>query len=130
MAIKSRNKVSIAFSMSSMTDIVFLLLIFFIVLSTMVMPYGENVDLPNSDTRIVDKANIAVSIQANLQYTLDGSPISRAALESALVAKAKLGTSPHVVLYVDESVPTGETINFLSIVKKHGLGIVIATERP
>ncbi len=128
MAIKTRNKVNIAFSMSSMTDIVFLLLIFFIVLSTMVMPYGTTVDLPNGENRTTGKADLAVTIKSDLQYEFNGQPISRSALEGLLIEKAKAQTAPQVVLYVDEAVPTGETISFLALVKKHKLGIVIATE--
>jgi len=66
MALKSRNKVSAVFSMSSMTDIVFLLLIFFMLTSTLVTTNALDLVLPNSTAQTVKKQRVSVSINENL----------------------------------------------------------------
>jgi len=71
MALKSRNKVSAVFSMSSMTDIVFLLLIFFMLTSTLVTTNALDLVLPNSTAQTVKKQRVSVSINENLEYYID-----------------------------------------------------------
>ena len=128
MSIKSRNKVSVSFSMSSMTDIVFLLLIFFIILSTLVTPYGAKVDLPTGKSRTGDHPKIAVTIRPDLTYQLDGQDIAKSQLEGMLVKRKNEVEKPSIVLHVDKQVPTGETVGFLSLAKEYGFSIVIATK--
>lgn len=126
MSIRSRNKVEVSFSMSSMTDIVFLLLIFFIILSTLVSPFGVKVDLPTGNVRHKDHPKIDVSITSDLQYSLDGSYLTKSELREAL--RGYKGGIEKVVLHVDKTIPTGETIEILSMAKEFGLDIVIATK--
>lgn len=128
MGIRSRNKVSISFSMSSMTDIVFLLLIFFIILSTLVSPYGAKVDLPTGKVRTGEHPKISVAIFPDLHYNIDGQDIDKNALEGILVARKDEVEKPVIELRVDKTVPTGETVSFLSLAKEHGFSIVIATK--
>ena len=82
MGLKKRNKVSAEFSMSSLTDIIFLLLIFFMLTSTLVriQPF----DLPESDSKTVASTSVVVTIQKDGQHTLNGINISSRALERAL----------------------------------------------
>jgi len=70
--------------MSSMTDIVFLLLIFFIILSTLVSPFGVKVDLPTGKSRTTEHPKIDVSITSDLQYSLNGSYLTKAELREGL----------------------------------------------
>ena len=88
MAIQSRNKVEVSFSMSSMTDIVFLLLIFFIILSTLVSPYGAKVDLPTGKARTSEHPKISVAIKPDLTYNLDGQDVGKE--EIALFTKTSV----------------------------------------
>ncbi|MDP4685923.1 MAG: biopolymer transporter ExbD [Salibacteraceae bacterium] len=125
MSIRSRNKVEVSFSMSSMTDIVFLLLIFFIILSTLVSPFGVKVDLPTGKSRTTEHPKIDVSITSDLQYSLNGSYLTKSELREGL--RGYRGGTEKVVLHVDKTIPTGETIEILSMAKEFGLEIVIAT---
>ncbi|MBT3647309.1 MAG: biopolymer transporter ExbD [Flavobacteriales bacterium] len=128
MGINSRNKVSVSFSMSSMTDIVFLLLIFFIILSTLVSPYGAKVDLPTGKNRTKEHPKISVSIRTDLSYNLDGQDVSKSQIKALLLKRKAEVKKPSIVLNVDQTVPTGETIGFLSLAKENGFTVVIATK--
>jgi biopolymer transport protein ExbD len=128
MAIQSRNKVEVSFSMSSMTDIVFLLLIFFIILSTLVSPYGAKVDLPTGKARTSEHPKISVAIKPDLTYNLDGQDVGKEELRSLLKQRKAEVEKPVIELRVDQTVPTGETVSFLSIAKENGFSIVIATK--
>ena len=116
--------------MSSLTDIVFLLLIFFIILSTFVSPTGAEVELPESDTRTTKHPTIAVTIKPDLTYLIDSEITPKGSMESILRRKAEGGKKPQIILSVDKSVPVGETISFLSMCKKNEFGIVIKTQPP
>lgn len=128
MNLKSRNKVDPSFSMSSMTDLVFLLLIFFIIVSTMVSPYALPVDLPISKNQSKDKQNVALRIDKDLIYSVNNQIIDPAVLESELMNKLGNVAEPSIVLHVDQSVPTGATVKVLDIAKQHKWKIVLATK--
>lgn len=128
MAIQSRNKVEVSFSMSSMTDIVFLLLIFFIILSTLVSPYGAKVDLPTGKARTTEHPKISVAIKPDLTYNLDGQDVAKAELRALLKQRKAEVDKPVIELRVDQTVPTGETVSFMSLAKENGFSIVIATK--
>jgi len=128
MGIKSRNKVSVSFSMSSMTDIVFLLLIFFIILSTLVSPFGAKVDLPTGKARTKEHPKISVSIRPDLSYNIDGQDVNKSQVEAILVKRKGEVDKPSIVLRVDKQVPTGETVGFLSVAKEYDFSVVIATK--
>lgn len=128
MGIKSRNKVSVAFSMASMTDIVFLLLIFFIIVSTMVSPYALNVTLPTSNNKVSNKSEVSVTIKPDLSHYINGKPIDAGALEGRLISDLSGKEKPQIVLHVDESVPTGVSVKILDIANRNKFGIVLATK--
>lgn len=128
MAIRSRNKVELSFSMSSMTDIVFLLLIFFIILSTLVSPFGAKVDLPSGKARIKDIPKMNLTVTSDLNYQLDGQSVTRNQLERIFSERQNEENKPSIILNVDKSIPTGETVSILSLAKEYGFGIVIATK--
>lgn len=128
MDLRSRNKVDPSFSMSSMTDLVFLLLIFFIILSTLVSPYALPVDLPVSKNRAKDKQTIALRIDQDMIYSVDNQIIDQMALESTLAAKLSGAEKPGIILHVDQQVPTGNTVQVLDIAKRNKWKIVLATK--
>jgi biopolymer transport protein ExbD len=84
MAIGSRNKVNAQFSMSSMTDIVFLLLIFFMVTSTQIAPNGLQVTLPKSSSQMSERPTVSVSINSNLQFAVNTEIVPFEELETRL----------------------------------------------
>ena len=128
MNLRSRNKVDPSFSMSSMTDLVFLLLIFFIIVSTLVSPYALPVDLPVSSNQSKEKQNVSLRIDKDLVYSVNNKIINAAVLESELASSLSSVTDPSIVFHVDQSVPTGETVKVLDIAKRHKWKIVLATK--
>ena len=84
MALKSRNKVSPNFNMSSMTDIVFLLLIFFMLTSTLVSPNALKLLLPNSKAKTLEKQTISVSINKELDFYINENMVLESNLENEL----------------------------------------------
>ena len=75
MALGSRNKISVSFSMASMTDIVFLLLIFFMITSTLISPNALKVLLPSSTSKTMGKQSVSVTIKPDLTYYVNAKPV-------------------------------------------------------
>jgi biopolymer transport protein ExbD len=111
-----------------MTDLVFLLLIFFIIVSTLVSPYSLPVDLPVSSNKSKDKQNIALRIDRDLNYSVNNDIIDPLALEAELAGRLAGTDKPSIVFHVDQSVPTGETVKVLDIAKRNQWKIVLATK--
>ena len=127
MALKRGSKISSAFNMSSMTDVVFLLLIFFMLTSTLVHPNALKLVLPQSKTQASAKPQTSVSITADLRYYVETKRVSYDELEPALAAK--LGEQPdmYIALHVDETVPMREVVKVMNIAKKHKYKLILAT---
>ena len=128
MDLKGRNRISASFSMSSMTDLVFLLLIFFIILSTMVSPYALPVDLPNSSNKSKEKQNISVRIDQDLIYSVNNQIIDKSLLEEKISSTPIKGDERKVILHVDKKVPSGTLVEVLDMAKKNEWKIVLATK--
>ncbi|MCB0767080.1 MAG: biopolymer transporter ExbD [Flavobacteriales bacterium] len=128
MAIRSTHRVDAGFSLSSMTDLVFLLLIFFVIVSTMVSPFALPVDLPkNKTSSSKTQPKVALRLMDEQGGTLNGSPIGMDGIEGALVAEmAKHTESDAIVLSVAQDVPTGRMVDVLNIAKTHKWRIVLA----
>jgi len=128
MGLKSRNKVSVTFSMSSMTDIVFLLLIFFIIVSTMVSPNALKVLLPTSSAKTSSPQTVSVSISPDLEYYVNGNPVEVSGLE--LMIKTNIGDAekPGIVLHCDQSVPLEHAVMVMDIANKNQYDLVLATK--
>jgi biopolymer transport protein ExbD len=124
MNLGQRNKVSVTGNMSSMTDLVFLLLIFFVILSTLVSN-GVNVELPKAKGTNSVTAKMTVSIMADESYYVNGGAVAKADLESIL--KVRMEDSPDNVLYlqVDESVPTGATVELIGMAKANDWKVML-----
>lgn len=129
MGLRSSHRVDAGFNMSSMTDLVFLLLIFFVILSTLVSPYALPVDLPTSANKTKDKAKVSVRIDAEQHYSVNNNLIEPSQLEGVLQAEMAKNTSDQaIVLHVDQSVPTGVTVSVLDICKRNKWKIILATK--
>ena len=128
MDLKGRNRISATFSMSSMTDIVFLLLIFFIILSTMVSPYALPVDLPNSANKSKEKQNISVRIDKDLIFSVNNQIVDKSVLESSISSIAIRGDERKVILHVDKLVASGTLVEVLDMAKRNEWKIVLATK--
>ncbi|MCQ2204915.1 MAG: biopolymer transporter ExbD [Bacteroidales bacterium] len=127
MALKRRNKLSAAFSMSSMTDIIFLLLIFFMLTSTLVHPNALKLLLPQSSNQTSAKPNTSVSITKDLRYYVETRRVDFEELEPTL--QKKLGEQPdlYIALHVDETVPMKEVVKVMNIAKKNKYKLILAT---
>ena len=114
--------------MSSMTDLVFLLLIFFIILSTLVSPFALPVDLPNSSNKTKEKQRVALRIDSDLNYSVGNQIIDPLNLENELLGRLAVHEDKSVILHVDQAVPTGKTVEVLDIAKRNKWKIVLATK--
>ena len=129
MALRSKNKVSAAFSMSSMTDIVFLLLIFFMLTSTLVTTNALDLVLPNSTAQTVKKQRVSVSINENFEYFIDKEAVKLKYIEAQLIDKLAGQDEQVVVLRVDKSVPIEYAVEVMDIAYRNKFKIVLATQQ-
>jgi biopolymer transport protein ExbD len=128
MAISSKNRVSVSFSMSGMTDIVFLLLIFFMLASTLIVPAAMNVLLPQSNNQTVASPDVGVSITNNLEYYINDEQTSLTELEFKLKSYLSNGDEmPTIRLNADESLDMNEIYDFLEIAKRNKLKVILGT---
>ncbi|MBN2165315.1 MAG: biopolymer transporter ExbD [Marinilabiliaceae bacterium] len=127
MALRSRNKISATFSMSSMTDLVFLLLIFFMLTSTLVHPQAIKLLLPQSKTQTAAKPLTTVSITKDLRYYVESKRVRFNEIETLL--QQKLGQNPdiYISLHVDETVPMKEVVKVMNIAKRNKYKLILAT---
>lgn len=117
MAIQTRNKRSTEFSMASMSDLVFLLLIFFMLTSTLVAPNAIKLLLPSSNSRTIEQPpKVIVSINENLEYFLQGIQINEASLETGLLDKLTGQESMSIRLEADKNIPVQYVVNVIDIV--------------
>ena len=125
MAFKRTTKVLSETAMSSMTDLVFLLLIFFLITSTLINPNALKLLLPKSTGQVSAKATVSVSIKdwGNDTYTFhlngDETPTEFAALQS--------DDDPTFSIYTDESVPVKEVVAVMNIAKRNHYKVILAT---
>lgn len=127
MAITPRNKISINFSSVGMTDVVFNLLIFFMLTSTLVHPSALKLLLPKGSTQTSAKPLTTVSVTNDLKYYVELQPVALEQLEDVL--KQKLGSKPdtYISLHADKSVPFENVVNVLNIAQKNNYKLIIAT---
>ncbi len=134
MAIKRNTKVLSEFSMSSMTDIVFLLLIFFLVTSTLVNPNALKLLLPKSTGQVSAKATVSVSIKhyqdsGTFTYHINGeqTPVRFDQIEGELNELLMTEEDPTFSIYSDETVPIGEVVKIMNIAKRNHYKVILAT---
>lgn len=127
MGIGSKNKVDASFNMSSMTDIVFLLLIFFLVTSTLIHPNALELTLPKSSSQASEKPVVSVSITANLQFAVGSDMVLFEQIEPLLQQKLSGQDKPSIALHVDKSVPMEEVVKVMNIAKNNKWRLILAT---
>ncbi|MBQ3979109.1 MAG: biopolymer transporter ExbD [Bacteroidales bacterium] len=134
MAFKRTTKVNSEMSMSSMTDLVFLLLIFFLVTSTLVNPNALKLLLPKSTGQVTAKPTVSVSIKdwGGEMYTYhingDETPTQFSDLEDELVSLLQSEEDPTFSIYSDESVPIKEVVSIMNIAKRNHYKVILATQ--
>ena len=118
MAIKSRNKVEPAFNSSSMSDLVFLLLIFFMLTSTLVAPNAIKLMLPSSSSKTMAKQTVTVYINDQYQYFVNETPADDQQLAGLINANIGEDNQATVVLRSDKSVPVQYVVNVIDAVNE------------
>jgi len=127
MNLKTRNKRNVDFNMSSMTDIVFLLLIFFMLTSTLVSPNALKLLLPKSSGRTLATQSVSVSIDKELQFYFNKDRINISELEGKLINIASEEDAT-VVLNAEKSVPIEEVVKVMGIANKLKIKMILATD--
>ena len=135
MALKRRNKVEAAFSMSSMTDLIFLLLLFFVMASTMSSPNDIKINLPQSRAKTNTKQVVAkVNIDELGNYSVAmgkkrAVQILPEDLEAYLVGEIGGDSTAYIALHADQDIAYKEVVRVLDIANQHKMKVVIATKK-
>ena len=128
MKLRGRNKISAEFSMSSMTDIVFLLLIFFMLTSPAITPEALDLILPKAKGKTTNVQNISVSITKDLQVYINDERVSSSSLEQKLREKLSGVEDPTIILRAEEGVPIEKAVNVMDIANRNRYKIVLAVK--
>jgi biopolymer transport protein ExbD len=127
MDLKSKHKVNASFSMSSMTDIIFLLLIFFMLTASFITPSGLPVNLPSSKSSEIVMQKVSVTITKDLSYFVNNKRVNRSSLESVL--RTNLSSKEGiVVLHCDASVPVERLVEVAGIATSLKAKVSVATK--
>ncbi len=124
MKLKGRNKVSPDFSMSSMTDIVFLLLIFFMLTAN--SPNALDLLLPKAKGKSTNTENVSVSIDKNLNYFVNNEQINGKYIEIELKKALQGQDKPTIILRAEENVAIKEAVNVMDIANKNNYKVILA----
>ncbi|PIE84790.1 MAG: biopolymer transporter ExbD [Bacteroidia bacterium] len=127
MKLKRNTRVEPGFQMSSMTDIVFLLLIFFMVTSTLISPNALKLLLPRSNSQTAAKPITTVSITEDGKYYVEQTPLQLSMLEPFLQQRLANEEDPTISLHADRSVPVEEVVKVMNIAKDNHYKLILAT---
>jgi len=128
MRFRGRNKVTPEFNMSSMTDIVFLLLIFFMLASTLVTTSAIDILLPKASGKTENKKSISVSIKKDLTYYIDQKRVGESVLENQLVQLLSSQQQPTIVLRAERSVPVQNVVKVMDIANRNKFKVILAVK--
>ncbi|WP_460219815.1 ExbD/TolR family protein [Psychroserpens sp. MEBiC05023] len=128
MNLRGRNKVTPEFNMSSMTDIVFLLLIFFMLASTLVTTNAIDILLPKASGKTENKRSVAVSIKKDLTYYIDQKRVGESVLETELISALSNQDQPTVVLRAEKSVPVENVVKVMDIANRNKFKVILAVK--
>ena len=124
MKLKGRNKVSPEFSMSSMTDIVFLLLVFFMLTSN--APNALDLLLPKAKGKSTNTQNVSVTIDKNLRYFVNNEQINGEYIEIELKKALEGQEKPTIILRAEETVAIREAVNVMDIANRNNYKVILA----
>ncbi|PSK83941.1 ExbD/TolR family protein [Prolixibacter denitrificans] len=131
MALRRRNKVNAGFSMSSMTDIVFLLLIFFMVTSTLISPNALKMLLPKSNNQTNAKPLTTISITKDLKYYVNNNgrlvKVNFSEIEPYLQETLQGKKDIYISLHAEKSVPIEQVVRVMNIAKRNHYKMILAT---
>jgi biopolymer transport protein ExbD len=132
MAIQTRSKISADFSMASMSDLTFLLLIFFMITSTMITPNALKLLLPSSSNQTQAKPFTTVSIKdmqdGTYKFAVGTTFCAETDIETLIKKEVAGQEDPYVSLHVDKSVPMEEVVKIMNIAKNNKYKLILATQ--
>ena len=128
MNIRGRNKINPNFNMSSMTDIVFLLLIFFMLTSTLVTVSAIDILLPKAGGKTENNTSVAVTITSKSLFYIDKTRVSAANLESELLRRVGADKKKTIVIRGDQNVPYKQVMKVIDIANKNKLKMILAVK--
>lgn len=128
MAIKRGSKVETSFGAASMTDLMFLLLIFLMVATTLINNNALKIMLPKSSNQINDKPTTTISVTDKLEYFIDNNPVTFSQVEPILQQKFNNVEKPVVMLNMDKRVSVDEFAKIMNIAKNNQYSLFLVTE--
>ena len=130
MGLKKKSKVSAEFSMSSLTDIIFLLLIFFMLTSSLVSPNALILKLPGSSKSSTTTSSSVpdVTIRRDGSYRLNGKSITTANLEKTLIAYKRKKSKADITISPDQNAPVEAMVTVMDIALKLEINAILAIE--
>ena len=126
MNLRGRNKVSPEFSMSSMTDIVFLLLVFFLLTSPAITPDALDLILPKAKGKTSNKQSLSISITKDLDFYVNKERVSERGVEKKIIRELAGISEPTIILRAEEGVPIENAVKIMDIANRHKFKIVLA----
>ena len=129
MAIKRISKNEQSFGSASMTDLMFLLLIFLLVATTMINPNALKLVLPKGENKLKEKAYTSVSIVKNLNYYVEMQRVSLTELEGVLQEKLAGEENPTISLHTDNTVPIQNVVDVMTIATRNNYQLIMAIQK-
>lgn len=114
--------------MASMTDIIFLLLVFFLLTSPAITPEALDLLLPNASGKTTNVQNVSISINKEQEIYLNNEKVNFASLESLLKSKLEGVEDPTIILRTEKSVPIQKAVSVMDIANKNGYKLVLAVK--
>lgn len=131
MKLRGRNQIRPEFNMSSMTDVVFLLLIFFMIASTLAKQLNTiDIKLPKAEGKTENRNTVAVTITNAGQFFINDKRISKINLEERLIFSLTEMKIPSIVLRTEKKVPIDQVVYVMNIANKNGIKVVLAVDSP
>ena len=128
MNLRGRNKVTPEFNMSSMTDIVFLLLIFFMIASTLVSAEAIDLLLPESSSKTTQSKNVSVSVNKNNEYFVNLRQVSKERLEAEVLAMVGDSEAPTITIRSDQDVEMKHVVFIMDIANRNRIKSTLAVK--
>lgn len=130
MKIKRRHQFAAEVATSSLNDIMFFLLLFFLIISTVANPNVIKVLIPkSSETQSLNKKTIVLTVTKNKDFFINNKPVPTAQLEQELIKAAQGLEQPTIVLYIPRDLEIQDLVDVLKIGVKNKIKVVLATER-
>ena len=129
MNLRKKNKPTVEVNASAMSDIMFFLMLFFLIASTVTNPNIIKLMLPKSDTgQSVSKKTVTISVTKDLEYLMDKQQVQLDEIQGRLLAMSTKADALTIILYVDRTVAIQDVVQIMDIANRLSIKLVLATE--